>query len=757
MGFHNSKLQNSKHGATRSTVSRRSFLKVSAATGGGLMLSFNLAPLANALANIPGESAIGAFIRIGADGIVTIAAKNPEIGQGIKTSLPMIIAEELDVDWKDVRVETAPMDAQKFGVQSAGGSTSIPRNWDNMRRVGAAGRQMLVTAAAKTWRVPESELTTASGVVMHAASGRALKYGELAAKAAMLPAPDLKLVTLKDPKTFKIVGKPTKDVDGPAVVHGKPLYGIDVTVPGMLYATYEKCPVFGGTVVRANLDEVKAMPGVRHAFVVPGTIKNGEVGLNAGLSGGVAIVADTWWQANVARRKLRVEWNEGPMATQSSKGFAARAAELAKQKPEMSIRSDGDVDAAFKGAAKVLEASYSYPFLAHATMEPQNCTAHFSGGKMEIWVPTQNGANGRGMIARTMGIPEKDITVHMTRAGGGFGRRGSPDPMIEAAWISKEAGAPVKLVWTREDDMRHDCYRPGGYHNFKAGIDAAGKLIALTDHFVSFGADGKFAASSNMGGNVFPAEFIPNLAFGASLMPLGTPTGPLRAPGSNGLAFVFQSFLDEIAHASGRDPLEFHLDLLSEKRVPAPAAATGAPQGPTFNPARMRTTLALVAEKAGWGKRTVPKGTGLGLAYYYSHQGYVAHVAEVTATSSGQMKVNKIWVAADVGGHIVNPSGAENQVQGAVLDGLGQILGQEITVARGGTVEGNFDTFPLLRMHQAPPVEVHFQRSENSPTGLGEPALPPTLPAIANAYFAATGQRVRDVPFNKPRDRDVRV
>src|SRR4051812_43306584 len=433
-------------------TSRRGFLKASAATGGGLMLSFTLAPLSNAEASTGTDSALNAFIRIAPDGIVTIAAKNPEIGQGIKTSLPMIIADELDVDWKDVRVEMAPYDPGKFGVQSAGGSTSTPRNWDMLRHVGAAGRQMLVQAAANTWRVPERELTAASGVVTHAKTGRSMKYGELAAKAAKLPVPDLKTVTLKDPKDFRIIGVATRDVDGPAIVRGKPLFGIDTTVPGMLYAAYEKCPVWAGTVASANLDEVKAMPGVRHVFIVPGTLTpDSDRTLNAGLSGGVAIVADTWWQANVARKKLRVTWNAGPAASQSSEGYAAQAAEFAKKTPAMKIRNDGDAEGAFKTAAKVIEASYAYPFLAHAHMEPQNCTARVQDGKVEIWAPTQSAGNGRSLVAKTLGIPEQTITVHMIRAGGGFGRRSSADPVVEAAWISREAGAPVKLIWTRED------------------------------------------------------------------------------------------------------------------------------------------------------------------------------------------------------------------------------------------------------------------------------------------------------------------
>jgi len=734
-------------------TSRRTFLKATAA-GGGLALSFGVMPLAGAEAATP-DASLTAFIRIAPDGIVTIAAKNPEIGQGIKTALPMIIADELDVDWKDVRVETAAFEPEKFGLQSSGGSTSIPRNWDNLRRVGAAGRAMLIETAAKTMRVPASELTTASGQVIHAASGRTLSYGALAASAAKTPVPDLKTVTLKDPKDFKIIGHAAKDVDGPAIVNGQPLFGIDVTVPGMLYATYEKCPVFRGEVATANIDDVKSMPGVRHCFVVKGTIPEGEMTLNSGLSGGVAIVADTWYQAAAARRKLRVTWNQSPAVTaQNSAGFAAQAATLARQTPAMSIRKDGDVAKAFAGAAKVVEASYSYPFLAHACMEPENSTAHFKDGKIEVWLPTQNPGNGRALIAKTLGLADKDITMHMVRAGGGFGRRASCDATVEAAWISREVGAPVKLLWTREDDMRHDCYRPAGFHHLKAGLDAQGKLIALTDHFISFGNNGKFSANANIDGGAFPGDFVANLEYGATLIPLGTPTGPLRAPRSNGFGFVFQSFLGELAHAAGRDPLEFNLELLAERRVDTVTPQLIPPSSPPgtkaaiFNPERMRATLQLVADKAGWGKRTLPKGTGLGLAYYFSHQGYAAHVAEVSA-ANGAMEINKIWVAVDVGAHIVNPSGAINQVQGATLDGVGQMLGQEIHIAKGSVVEGNFDTFPLLRMNQAPPVEVHFLPSPNNPTGLGEPALPPTLPAIANAIFAASGRRVRDLPLNK--------
>ena len=427
--------------------------------------------------------------------------------------------------------------------------------------------------------------------------------------------------------------------------------------------------------------------------------------------------------------------------------------EFAKQKPQVDVRKDGDPEAALKSAAKIVEATYSYPFLAHATMEPMNSTASFNNGKFEVWTPTQNAQAARTSISKLMGIAEKDILVHPTqRAGGGFGRRAQADPAVEAAWIAREVGGgvPVKLLWTREDDIRHDNYRPAGYHHFKAGLDAQGKLIALTDHFVSFGENGKFATFANLGENIFPADYVPNLSYGASLMKLGTPMGPLRAPGSNALAFAFMSFMDEVVQASGRDALDFHLDLLAERRVPAPPPpAAGAPVRPAgFNEERMRGVVKLVSEKAGWGKRTLPQNTGLGIAYYMSHSGYLAHVVEAQV-NNGEVKVNKVWVAGDIGSQVVNPLMAEAQVQGSVLDGLGQALGQQVTFANGRVQQGNFDDFPLLRMDEAPPVEVHFNLSGNAPTGIGEPALPPVHPALANAIFAVTKKRIRSLPFNK--------
>ncbi|MGD0098225.1 MAG: molybdopterin cofactor-binding domain-containing protein [Terracidiphilus sp.] len=737
-------------------MNRRSFLQLTALAGGGLALDLYLSPLTAAQGpETPPNLTPQAFIHIDPNGVVTIMARASESGQGMRNMLPMLIAEELDVDWKDVRIQQAELNEKIYGRQFSGGSHNTPQGWEPMRRVGAAGRQLLVTAASQTWSVPAEECTTQSGRVLHAASGRSARYGELAVKAAALPAPALNSVKLKDPKDYRIIGHSQRGVDTPAIVTGKPLFGIDVEVPGMMYAAIEKAPVFAGKVKSANLDKVKMLPGVRHVLVIDGGITPAAfTPWEPGMEPGIAIVADTWWQAQQARKQLKVDWDLGPAATQSSEGFKKRAEELLKTAPTNSLRKYGDVDAALKASAKVVEATYEYPFIAHVTLEPQGATAHWKDGKLEMWSTSTLPGNGLSLVAKTLGIQESDITTHMVRSGGSFGRRLQNDYLVEAGWLSKQINAPVKLLWSREDDIAHDPFRPGGTVGLKGGIDAQGKLTAWRHHFITYGDEKNATSGGGIGQDSYPAGFPPAYTLFISKQPLMLRTGALRAPGDNAYCWVAQSFLDELAFAAGRDPLEFQLDLLGNKQSSwsfgeHDPVGDHEPSGQeVLIPERFKGVLELVAEKSGWAKRSKQPGRGMGIAAWFCHMGYFAEVADVSVDAQNKVTVHRVWAAGDVGSQIINPDAAENMAHGGVIEGLSH-MGQEITLVDGRIQQSNFHNHPLMRMRQTPKIEVYWRKTDYAPTGLGEPTLPPILPAVCNGIFAATGTRVRTLPLKQ--------
>jgi isoquinoline 1-oxidoreductase beta subunit len=746
-------------------LDRRAFLQVSAVAGGGLIIGLYTRDVLAQRGGGPGAPAASlapnTYITIHPDNTFTIIAKNPETGQGVRTALPQIIADEFDVDWTQVKIQQADLDP-KYGGQTEGGSRAIPSNYQNMRLVGAGGRLLMLTAAAQQWNVPQTELTTAGGVVTHGPSKRTATYASLASRAASLPVPETTAIeaALKNPRDFKIIGKRIRGVDNLDIVTGRPSFSIDVAFPGMLHAVMVKCDVFGGKAVSANLDEIKKLPGVKHAFIIEPAGQG-----NNSLASGVAIVADSWWLANDARRSLKVVWDEGAVAGQSSEGYLTQARDLAAKAATMPAPAPtpppapaqgggrgggppraviGDVDAAFKTAAKTIEAEYFFPLLSHAPLEPQNATAHYHDGRLEIWSPSQIPSKQNPALGA--GIPPENVTYHLVRAGGGFGRRLVSEYDIEVARIAKlvteeraAAGlpsVPVKLLWTREDDMGHDQYRPTGYHFFKAGLDANGKLIAYRDFVPS--------TNSVVPVNEFPRGFVENvLVMSENVTPFGIPVGALRAPPTNGVSFVKQGFIDEIAIAAGKDPLQYRIDLLNN---PVGPGATGG-----FNPARARGVLEAVREMSAWDRRSqLPKGTGKGVAFQYAHAGYVAYVVEVSVDANKAIKVNRAWCAVDIGRQIVNPSQSENLVHGGFIEGMSHLMSWAITIDKGRVVQRNFNQYQPTRMQHAPAsIEVRFLQTDFDPTGLGEPSLPPAVPAITNAIFAATGVRIRSLPLYK--------
>ena len=723
-------------------VSRRTLLKVSALAGGGLALSAAMPMVARAAQGKAAEAAtLNAFVTIRPDNTITIMSKNPEIGQGIKTMLPMLIAEELDADWDMVSIEQADFD-EKYGFQFAGGSFATPMNWLPMRQTGAAARAMLLAAAAQRWGVPVASMTTDKGTIKDS-TDRSMTYGEIASDAAAMAVPGPETVALKDEADFHIIGTSIGGIDSPKIVKGQPIFGVDTQLPGMKYAAFERAPTFGARIISADLDAAKAVPGVEDAFILKSDNKA------ASLVDGVAIIAGNWWTANKAREKLAVEWDTGEYASHSSEGYQEKASELFAGTPEKEFATAGDASTAFANAAKVIEAEYHYPFLAHVPMEPQNCTALMrDDGVLEMWAPSQTPQGGHELVVKHTGLAPEKVQVHITRMGGGFGRRLDNDYMVQAAAIAtKKPGVPVQLIWSREDDVRSDFYRPAGWHKLKAALDADNKLIGMDGHFITFSTDGEVPFMAAMNGDEFPLKYVKNLTYGQSSIDTRVPMGSLRAPRSNAFAFVLQSFLDEVAQQQGRDlPALLH-DLLDD-REDEPVVEGFRGEQPGFSPSRAIGVIDKAVAMSDWSSAS-SDGRAKGLGFYFSHLGYFAEVVEASVDEKGNVLPHHVWAAGDVGRHIINPTGALNQVEGSIIDGLGQAIQLAVKIRDGAVVQSNFHDYQLPRMPITPVIDVEWVRSDAEPTGLGEPALPPVIPALTNALYALTGKRVRTLPIDK--------
>jgi len=707
--------------------SRRNFLKASLLAGGGLILGVHIPGLnGSAKAAQQGISTFvpNAFLRIAKDGSVTVIGNHSEMGQGAYTSGAMTIAEELDADWTKIRVEPAPVDPAYnhpiYGVQITGGSTSTWSEWDRLRKAGAAARQMLLAAAAQTWNVDPSTCRTGNVHVIHASSQRRLSYGELVEKASTLTPPQH--VALKNPKDFKIIGKAIKRLDTPDKTNGKAVFGLDVNVPGMLVAVVARPPVFGGQLKNFNADKAKAVPGVRYVVEI---------------ERGVAVVADGFWPAKLGREALEIVWDEGPRASLDSRTQREEYAGLAK-KTGVVAKNEGEAVSALSKASKKLEAIYDLPYLAHATMEPMNCVADVRADSCEIWVGTQFQSGDRDAAARDTGLKPEQVKLHTTLLGGGFGRRSPLDSHVvrEAVQISKTVKVPVKVVWTREDDMRGGYYRPRAYHTVSAGLDGNGKPVAWQQRIVCqsifVGTPFEPAVVKNgveetavEGAADLPYD-IPNLLLEWHQAPDGVPVFILRSVGHSHTAFVVETFVDELAHSAGKDPFEFRRALLDKHP-------------------RHKRVLEFVAEKAGWGK-ALSNGRGRGLAVHESFGSYVAQVAEVSISKDRGLRVHRVVCAVDCG-PVVKPNIVRAQMEGGIVFGLTAALYGEITFEKGRVRQGNFHDYPMLRMHEMPQIEVHIVPSEDKMGGAGEVGVPPVAPAVANAVFALTSKRIRRLPI----------
>lgn len=742
---------------TLNRLNRRGLLKATALTGGGLLLQLSvpgaaLAEAPNAVNSLVSSKELNYYVQIAPDGQITIYSQNPEMGQGIKTALPMIIAEEMGANWEDVVVEAAPLDPEKYGLQGSGGSYSIPRNFNAMRRIGASAREMLISAAALLMEVDRDALTAEDSQVVHR-SGRSMSFGQLASVAAQQPIPDAETLQFKDPRSYRIIGTAVKGVDNLTVATGESGFGIDVDFPGMHYASYTRCPRAGGSAVSFNEKDILALPGVTHAFILKPDARAGEASMAflkglAALRGGVAIVGKDTWSVLQAKNQLKVQWDESTASDDYWTGMIEDAKKVAAAGGG-EVRLDGEgVDAALAdGGNRTVEAFYQFPYVAHVCMEPMNCTADYRKGvdgapdTLELWLGSQFPGQVKEIAANMLGVKPEHVTVNGLNMGGGFGRRAVHDFAAEAMAISHRAGVPVKLTWTRKDDIHNDFFRVGGFQNLKAAINPEGQLAAWDQHYIGFGRNGAPMIGSGLRGNEFSMVALENARVRQTLMDLDTACGAWRAPGSNTNAFVEQGFIHELATLAGRDHLEFLLELMGERRW----IKEGDPSA--LNTGRAIDVIRKAADEAGWG-RELPKGRGLGLAFYFCHAAHVAEVAEVSVDANKRFKVEKVTVAVDVG-PIINMSGAINQVQGSIVDGLSTMAMQQITMENGVIQQDNFHQYPVLRIAQTPVIDVHFIQSDNPPTGLGEPALPPLAPAVTNAIFAATGERIRSMPLSE--------
>ncbi|MEH6548786.1 MAG: molybdopterin cofactor-binding domain-containing protein [Pseudomonadales bacterium] len=715
------------------SVNRRGFFKISSALMGGILLEIHLPLVANADNGKPALAT--AFVEILADKSIQIYATSPEIGQGVKTSLPMIVAEEMDADWGDVRVRQSAIDKPTYGRQEAGGSESVRASWDMLREAGATVRLMLLRAAAQQWRVLPDTCATEAGYVVHSTSGRRLHYGDLAIAAASQAVPAKNELHFKEKADYRILGKRITGVDNFGIVTGAPLFGIDQKLPGMLYACYEKSPALGGTVVSSNIDEIKKLNGVVDAFVLDGNGNSEE------LAAGVAVVGNSTWAVLKAKRQLKIRWDESQLVPSSWSQDQLTAKEMMKRPGTQTVTNKGDVDAAFVDAAVVIEGFYQTPFLPHAPLEPQNATAWYKDDEIEIWAPTQAPHDAVRFAATIFDVPASSITLHQLRAGGGFGRRLMNDFVFEAIAISQKMGAPIKLQWTREDDMAHDCYRVGGFHGLKGAIDKDGRISGWQDHFVTYTTDAKKPArGANLNSREFPLALLDNAKATSSSLPVALRSGWWRAPGSNALAFVMQSFIHELSVAAKRDHLAFLLELMGEPRWLDPGNTR------SLNTGRASEVIKRAAQEIDWGKSRL-SGQGLGLAFHFSHRGHFAVAADLSVDEQKHVTINRIVVAGDAG-PVINLSGAEHQCKGSVIDALSTLAALQVSFENGSIIESNFHQYPLLTMKQTPPIEVHFIESDFSPTGMGEPAFPPVAPAVCNAIFQACGERIRELPIS---------